>query len=101
MNKFNKVLYGQEYWLNDFLYKQELNMKFDEGISIGYNNGFAEGKTTGFSEGKTTGFSEGESKRNYEIAMKMLKENVSLEKINSFTDIPVKELKKINKSINN
>jgi len=96
MNKFNKVLYGQEYWLNDFLYKQELNMKFDEGISIGYNNGFAEGKTTGFSEGKISGFSEGINNSKYEIARNLLENtNTSPEEISICTGLSLKDVNKL------
>ena len=101
MNKFNKVLYGQEYWLNDFLYKQELSMKFDEGISIGYNNGFAEGKTTGFSEGKISGFSEGINNSKYEIARNLLENtNTSPEEISICTGLSLKDVNKLKNKIN-
>lgn len=74
MDKFNKELYGQEYWLNDVLYRTELKKEYNEG--------------------KLTGLNE----RNYEIALKMLENNKSLEEINSYTDIPIKELNKLKKS---
>jgi len=77
MNKFNKVLYGQEYWLNDFLYKQELSMKFDEGISIGYNE------------------------RNYEIARNLLENtNTSPEEISICTGLSLKDVNELKNQIN-
>ena len=80
MNKFNKVLYGQEYWLNDFLYKQELNMKFEDGKAIGFD------ETVGINNSK------------YEIARNLLENtNISSEEISDCTGLSLKEINKLKK----
>ena len=94
MNKFNKVLYGQEYWLNDFLYKQELNMKFEDGKAIGFDEGKISGFNNGYNEGKTVGINNSK----YEIARNLLENtNISSEEISDCTGLSLKEINKLKK----
>ena len=76
MKKFNKVLYGQEYWLNDALYMTELERKYDEGKASGFN----EGKTSGYK----AGIDKGSSNKQYEIAIKMLENDKTIEEVNKY-----------------
>jgi len=82
METFNKEIYGTEYWLTDWLYRKELETKFDDG----------------YSKGESVGYSKGETNNRYKIALKMLDANEPIEKINLFTEIPLEELKTMNKS---
>ena len=82
METFNNELYGTEYWLTDWLYRKELESKFDNG----------------YSKGESAGYSKGETNKQYKIALKMLDANEPIEKINLFTEIPLEELKTMKKN---
>ncbi len=63
------------------------------GIEEGKVIGIEEGKVIGIEEGKTIGLEE----KSKEIAKKLLKENMSLEKISEITDLSIEELEKLSK----
>lgn len=72
MDKFNKALYGQEYWLNDVLYRTQLEREYYKGFN----------------------------ERNYEIARNLLENtNTSVEDICKCTGLSTKEVNKLKKSI--
>ena len=77
MDEYQKEEYVQELWWNEYLERERKRMAYEDGKTEGYNE------------------------RNYEIAIKMLKEHEPIEKINILTSIPLKELSKLsrNKSI--
>ena len=63
------------------------------GIEEGKVIGIEEGKVIGIEEGKTIGLEE----KSKEIAKKLLKENMSLEKISEITDLSIEELEELSK----
>jgi len=85
MDEYQGEEYVQELWWNEYLERERKRMAYEDGKA----------------EGETIGRLNGYNERNYEIAIKMLKEHEPIEKINIFTSIPLKELSKLsrNKSI--
>lgn len=83
MRKLNGVLYGQDYWIDE----------------VFYNTKLARSEEKGFNDGKAVGFNDGINERNYEIAKKMIQENEPIDKIKLFTDLPIKEINKLVKTI--
>ena len=47
-------------------------------------------------EGKTEGFEEGYDKRGWEVAERLLNDNMTLNKISEMTDIPINQLESFN-----
>ena len=87
MNEFQGKKYVQELWLNEVLHRSEIQSSYDEGRSLGYD------------EGRNFGFNEGETNKQYEIALKMLENNKSLDEINLYTNISIEEINKLKNKI--
>ena len=75
MNEFQGKKYVQELWLNEVLHRSEIQSSYDEGRSFGFN--------------------EGETNKQYEIALKMLENNKSLDEIKLYTNISIEEINKL------
>ena len=69
----------------------------------GYNNGYEEGKKKGLEEGreegkkegKKEGREEGKKQKQIEIAKELLKENMTVNKIEKITGLSIEEIKQI------
>ena len=57
--------------------------------------GIEQGKVIGIEEGKTIGIEEGKKEQSKEIAKKLLKDNMTLEKISEITSLSMEELKEL------
>ena len=68
MNEFQGKKYVQELWLNEVLHRSELQSSYDAG----------------------------ERNKQYEIALKMLENNKSLDEIKLYTNISIEEINKLN-----
>lgn len=96
MNEFQGRKYVQELWLNDVLYRSEMQSNYDEGKT----EGFKLGKASGFNLGKTQGFNEGEINKQYEIAKNLLENTkTTIEDISKCTGLSIKELNKLKNKV--
>ncbi len=67
----------------------------------GKKEGIEEGKREGIKEGIKEGIIQGTIKSKYEIAKKLLKNNISIENIKNWTGLSNKEINEIKKKLEN
>lgn len=65
----------------------------------GFEKGLEEGRLAGIQEGRQEGQQEGILKNKLETAEALLKENMSVEKISQITGLPLKDIKKLMKDV--
>ncbi len=87
------------YWDNVRTEKTLWIGKFEEGLAKGKAEGKAEGRAEGKAEGKVEGRVEGEQKGTEKIAINMLKDNESLDKISRFTGLSYEAIAKLKNEI--
>ena len=65
----------------------------------GVTEGFFKGKDEGIAEGRVKGKAEGKAEKEMEIIRTMLRKNRTAQEISELTDIPIEEVKKVQKSL--
>ncbi len=83
------------------IYQEILREGLAEGLAEGKAKGLAEGKAKGLAEGKAKGLAEGKAKglaeATNQIALNMLRSNISTDLIAQVTGLTLKQIEKLQK----
>jgi predicted transposase YdaD len=66
-----------------------------EGLAEGKARGLAEGKAKGLAEGKAKGLAKGKAEERNQIALNMLRSNITVDVIAQVTGLTVKQVQKL------
>lgn len=98
--KGDEILMDLNAWLEEYKNDESLREFFDAkkwARFEGYYNGHDEGMEQGIEQGIEKGIEQGENNKAIKVAKKTLKETSDLEFISRITDLPLKEIQKLQK----
>jgi predicted transposase YdaD len=71
-----------------------------EGLAEGKAKGLAEGKAKGLAEGEAKGLAKGKAEERNQIALNMLRSNISVDVVAQLTGLTTKQVQKLQKLSN-